>query len=237
MNKSLIIIGMLLGASLFFNVAMNFMGDNIEDFENLPLPPKKYQPLATHNPTFQVEARSRDHWTLVDFSTGKKWRINDLEKDQALLQKWDWDLAFQRTKILTNSGVTNPKGGVGVVDLGAVDFDAIHSLPASGFKQDTREWGSAANPALSSWYLYRTRTHNIESKKKVYVVRTADGGHMKMRILNYYCGRPESVCKTGACTREEAACLTIEYQYLSPDQTRFPATQVGLTPSRQAAAP
>ncbi|QPJ63425.1 MAG: hypothetical protein G3M70_16705 [Candidatus Nitronauta litoralis] len=222
MNSNLTIVAILLGASLFFNVAMNYMGDNIADFENRPLPPKKLKKISTNNPLIKVDAKSRDAWTLVDFSSRKTHKVEDLENNLDKLADLDWDLGFQRTKVITNSGETHKAGGVGVMDLGPVKIDEIKKITPGPFVEDTRQWGSLRNEAISSWYNYRTRTHNIESKKSVYLVRTAEKGHMKMRILNYYCNHNESECATGMCTREEAACLTVEYVYVPPEETEFP---------------
>ena len=129
-------------------------------------------------------------------------------------------MGFQRTKIITNSGVTNPNGTVGSVNLGKIDINTVEEAPESGYTQDTRSWGKLSNPSLSDWYLYRTRTHNVESQRNVYIVRTAENLYMKMRILNYYCSRQEADCATTMCSREEAGCLTIEY-LLQPDGGKF----------------
>jgi hypothetical protein len=222
MNNTLSIFGMLLGATLFFNVAMNYMGDNIGEFENRPLPPKKPRTIETRNPTLKVDATSRDSWTLVDFSTGKTYSVKDADQDPKQLKSIDWDIGFQRTKIITNGGETQPGGGVAVANLGEVDFDSVTGITATGFQEDVRKWGNLSNPAIADWYIYRTRTHNVESKKSVFLVRTAEQGFMKMRILNYYCDHQDADCRTQMCSREEAACLTVEYVYLPPGQTQFP---------------
>ncbi|NIQ02747.1 MAG: hypothetical protein GWM98_22325, partial [Nitrospinaceae bacterium] len=80
---------------------------------------------------------------------------------------------------------------------------------------------------------YRTRTHNIESKKNVYLVRTGDG-HLKMRIINYYCKRAESDCQTSMCPREEAACLSIEYLHIKKGERTFPVPTPALAQNAQA---
>ncbi|MCA9482345.1 MAG: HmuY family protein [Nitrospina sp.] len=230
MNNGLKVIGMLLGATLFFNVAMNYMGDNITEFENRPLPPKKVKVIRTNNPILKVNATSRDNWTLVDFSEKKSHQVGDIDSHPEQLSQHDWDLGFQRTKVITNSGATH-KGGVGVADLGPVKMDSVKTVSDPGFVEDTREWGSLRNDAISGWYNYRTRTHNVESRKSVYLVRTSEGGHVKLRILNYYCNHSESECKTGICTREEAACLTLEYVYIPPGETQFPESKKTRTAS------
>lgn len=99
-------------------------------------------------------------------------------------------------------------------------MNEVTEAPETGYIQDTRAWGNIKNEAISGWYNYRTRTHNIESRKNVYVVRTAEGRFMKLKILNYYCKQEESACATTMCGREEAACLSIEYVF-APNGQRF----------------
>lgn len=223
MNTTLKTFLILIGATVFFNFMFYFLSSNIEDFENLPLPPKKVERYKTDYPLIKVDAQSRDNWALLDFSTGNVVRMDDMEKDVNRLQKLDWDLAFQRTKIVTNGGVTNPKGNVQVKNLGQIEFNQVAQVPASraDFKKDDRGWGgSIVNKALVDWYIYRTRTHNVESKKDVYLIDTGDG-FVKLKIINYYCERPESDCKSMMCTRDEAACLTLEYQFIPNDEQTF----------------
>ncbi len=222
MNGTVKTFGFLLIATLFFNGMFLYMSDNIQDFETVALPPKKVESYKTDNPILKINAQSREAWTLVDFSTGKTFQIRDPEEDRKRLQEVDWDLGFQRTKIITNGGETNPKGPVWVKNLGETAFDSIEQFPTSkeGFYQDHRKWGAVTNKALVDWYIYRTRTHNVESKKHTYLIQTGDGS-LKLKIVNYYCGRPESDCKSMMCPRDEAACFNIEYLYLPEGETSF----------------
>jgi hypothetical protein len=224
MNPTLKIFAILLFATLAFHTTLNFMLDNIEDYETVPLPPKpiKKKAVASTNPTLVIEAKSKETWTLVSFSTGKSFVVKDIDKQKEELSKRDWDLGFQRTKIVTNGGITNPKGNVGVINLGLVDFDSIREVPESEFIQDSRSFGRRTNKAITDWYNYRTRTHNIESKKYVYVVKTSNDDFLKMRILNYYCSNDAEDCRSMMCTRSEAACLTVEYVSSNRGRT-FPA--------------
>ena len=222
MGNTFKIFAMLLAATVLFHYTLNMMLDNIEEFETVPLPPKKIPKLATFNPVIKVNASSKKTWTLVNFSTGKTYKIADPEKEKVRIAKLNWDLGFQRTKIITNSGITNPSGQVGVLNLGTVKFDDIRKSPETGFLVDSKSFGKVLNKGIADWYNYRTRTHNVESRKNVYVVRTSNGQYMKMRILNYYCRQKESDCKTMMCTREDAACLTIEYVLAPELGTEFP---------------
>jgi hypothetical protein len=232
MNSTLKIFTMLLGLTLLLNVTMNYMGDNVDDFGNKPLPPIRSKIFETNNPVLKVNAQSKEQWTLVDFSTQKTFQISDPDKDKALMKQQDWDLGFQRTKIISNGGVTNPEGNVSIANLGPVDFNSVLQIPTASYVPDTRSWGNVNNPAIVDWYLYRTRTHNIESKRNVYIVKTGDG-LLKMRILNYYCQRPESECKTSMCSRDEAACLSVEYFHIPPGEQSFPVAE---PPSQQQTA-
>ncbi len=222
MNPTPRIFLMLLGATLLFHTTLNFMEENIEDFETVPLPPKKFEKISTNNPIIQINAKDRDAWTLVEFSTGKTQQISEAKAET---KKWgpaSWDMGFSRTKIISNGGETNPQGKTGIINLGPIDFDAIKTAPETGYVQDHRSLGNLINKELAGWYNYRTRTHNIESKRNVYALKLNDGLFMKMRILNYYCAQKEIACRSMLCTRAEAACLTIEYVLAEPGSKIFP---------------
>ena len=236
MNSTLKIFSMLLGATLLLNVTMNYMGDNVDDFGNKALPPIHHKPFQTNNPVLKVNAQSKEKWTLVDFSTQQTFEISDPETDRKLMAKRDWDLGFQRTKIISNGGVTNSRGKVAIANLGPVEFNSIIQVPEVSYVPDTRSWGNINNPSIIDWYLYRTRTHNIESKKNVYLVKTGDG-LLKLRILNYYCQRQESECKSSMCSRDEAACLTVEYSHIPTGKQTFPVPKPPVPQQTAQAAP
>jgi len=222
MNSTPKIFLMLLAATLIFHTTLNYMIDNIQEFETVPLPPKKIKKISTQNPTIEVNAKEKDSWALVDFSTGKIKNINEKDTSKKKFQNIEWDLGFSRTKIITNSGATNPLGNTGVINLGPVDFKSVNEAPQSGYIEDKLSFGNLINKEFAGWYNYRTRTHNIESKNNVYVVKLADKGFMKMRILNYYCGKKDHDCRTMMCSRQQAACLTVEYVLAKNGTTFFP---------------
>jgi len=230
MKNTLKIFGMLLVATVLFHFTLNMMLNNIEEFETVPLPPKRIPKFVTYNPVIKVNASSTKTWTLVNFSTGKTYKIADPAKEKARIAKLNWDLGFQRTKIITNGGITNPSGQVGVLNLGRVKFDDIRKPPETGFLVDSKFFGKVLNRGIADWYNYRTRTHNVESRKNVYVIRTSSGQYMKMRILNYYCRQKESDCQSIMCTREDAACLTIEYVLAPESGMEFPVNTASSAP-------
>lgn len=203
-----------------FHTTLNYMESNIEDFETVPLPPKKIKKISTNNPVIKVNAKDRDNWMLVEFSSGKTRQVPEGESDK--LNQNDWDLGFSRTKIISNGGKTNPSGKTGIINLGLINFDDVKTAPETGYVQDHRSLGNLINKELAGWYNYRTRTHNIESKKNVYALKLNNGVFMKMRILNYYCGQKDEECRSMMCTREQAACLSIEYVMAQPGSKVFP---------------
>ena len=217
---------MLLGATLLFHTTLNYMENNIEEFETVPLPPKKIQKISTNNSIIKIDAKDRNAWILLEFSSGKTIKISEDEAETNKLNQTNWDMAFSRTKIITNGGKTNASGKTGVINLGLTNFDDIRTAPETGYVQDHRSLGNLINKELAGWYNYRTRTHNIESKRNVYAMKLNNGVFMKMRILNYYCGQKDQECRSMMCTREEAACLTLEYLLAEPGSKTFRDTRI-----------
>ena len=226
MNPTPRIFLMLLGATLLFHTTLNYMENNIEEFETVPLPPKKIQKISTNNSIIKIDAKDRNAWMLLEFSSGKTLKISEDEAETNKLNQTNWDMAFSRTKIITNGGKTNASGKTGVINLGLTNFDDIRTAPETGYVQDHRSLGNLINKELAGWYNYRTRTHNIESKRNVYAMKLNNGVFMKMRILNYYCGQKDQECRSMMCTREEAACLTLEYLISEPGSKIFRDTRI-----------
>jgi hypothetical protein len=231
MNPTPRIFLMLLGATLLFHTTLNFMEENIEDFETVPLPPKKIKRISTNNPTIKINAKEKNNWMLIDFPTGKTQTVSESETNK--FSQYSWDLGFSRTKIISNGGKTNPTGETGIINLGLVNFDDIKTAPKTGYVQDHRSLGNLINKELAGWYNYRTRTHNIESKKNVYALKLKDGVFMKMKILNYYCSQQSNDCRSMMCTREEAACITIEYNLTAPGSNTYLIPDIRLAEKTQ----
>jgi hypothetical protein len=147
--------------------------------------------------TYTLDASDVEKWTYFDFSKGgivKDTEINSL----------DWDLAFRRAKILTNSGATNKNGKGGVKVMESTAFNDVDLVPGSGdFEVDYKPYNKAEteNPALLKWYDYNFINHRLDPKPVVYLIRTADGRLAKMRILSFY------------CREDKAGCYTIQYVY------------------------
>jgi HmuY protein len=157
---------------------------------------------------YTLDARAAEHWTFFDFSRGS---VVEVPHQFGV----EWDLAFQRHKILVNGGATNPKGRGAILNLGEVAFDEVREAPAEGYVEDTI---ASINPdaiitenlAIKAWYRYNFLTHVLHAKPNVYAIRTADGKYAKLRLVNYYCDGGQA-----------SGCFTIEYVYQGDGSRHF----------------
>lgn len=137
---------------------------------------------------YTVDARSRRDWVYFNFRQGTAVSTSQ--------DSTDWDLAFRRTRLLTNSGDTNPGGQGGAVDLQVVPL-AGAVVPDGGYLPDTtHEDRGLENPALHKWYSYDWTTHIITSKEHTYALRTATGEVVLLTFVSYYCDDGSSGCIT-----------------------------------------
>jgi hypothetical protein len=153
--------------------------------------------------TYTVDARDERRWVAFDFSRRSVVPLDDL-------RGLDWDLAFNRFRIRTNGGATNPAGQGGALDLGRVAFDSVFLVPDTGYVQDARvSANETRSPALERWYDYSWLSHRLTPKPRVYAVRTADGRYAKIDVLSYY------------CVDGTAGCVTFRYVYAGDGGWRF----------------
>jgi len=152
---------------------------------------------------YTLDARSRDDWVLFDFNEGRV-----IEGD---LSSPEWDLAFRRTTLLTNSGATNPSGRGGAVDLGEVLLEDVVMPESLVFEVDVlggEDDDELKNPAISSWYSYSFIKHIISTKPNSYLVATGGDLNALVQFDSYY------------CQDEEPGCITFQYRLVPPTSTR-----------------
>ena len=166
-----------------------------------------------------VDSRSRTEWVAFDFSRGSI--VTDARIDSPT-----WDIAFQRYRVRSNSGTTNPHGRAGAVryEGHAPDF-----APEDGYQVD--EWEGLGydqvsyNRVFDRWYRYNPFASGLVPRDYEYVIRTADGGYARFRFVSYDCP---------SATGGEQGCVTFRYGYRSdfsrklgpgPDPTRFAGGQ------------
>lgn len=132
----------------------------------------------------------------VEASDGTRWRFFSFARGSVVVNPdpLGWDVAFRRFQIIVNGGV-GFAGTAGVVDLGEVDFDSIHAVPAGGYVE-TVVRSDSINGALHRWYEYSFTSHLLTPKPRVYAMRTADGRYAKLQFAGYYCPGATPGCVT-----------------------------------------
>lgn len=200
-GRKLIIFGILsvgIGAvfSMFISRALT---GRATDYEVSAVDPKPVlEPWVER--TITIDARDRFGWSFFDFSRGSV--VTD-----ATRATHNWDLAFQRYRVRTNSGVTHPRGGAGIIKVGR---SAPAVAPLRGYQTDTWEGdgGTAVshNPAFRRWYRYSPMANGLVSRGNHYIIRTADRGYARLKFLSYTC--PTSL-------GGGMGCVTFRYGYRS----------------------
>lgn len=153
--------------------------------------PEKPEEIIRHT----LDAASTEEWVLFDFAVGET-VVGDLSS-------LEWDIAFRRTKLLTNSGVTNPEGRGGALDLGEVPLEEAEAPAAATFIVDSfggEDGDEAENAAAGRWYKYSFITHIVSVKPDTYLFRTGDEQDALVQFDSYY------------CEDEEPGCITFRYK-------------------------
>jgi hypothetical protein len=197
-----------LGLAAVFFAPWLFPGPPVGNFIVTPPNPMDVGEGLVGPVFYTLDARAAEQWTYFDFSRGSAVEV----PHQFGV---DWDLAFQRHKILANGGATNPKGRAAILNLGQVAFDEVREAPAEGYVEDSiasinPEAITTENLAIKAWYHYNFLTHVLRPKPNVYAIRTADGKYAKLHIVSYYCDGGQA-----------SGCFTIEYVYQGDGSRRF----------------
>lgn len=151
-----------------------------------------------------VDARAREKWQYVRFSAGGVVAVAG-----SVLP--DWDVAFRRFQVVTNSGATNPAGLAGARDMGPIPFESVDEAPGEGYLMDEKAGDrvQTENATLKRWYEYDYAMHRLKPKPNVYVIRTADGRYAKIQVLSYY------------GPQKEAGWVTIRFAVSGQGSRRF----------------
>ena len=98
----------------------------------------------------------------------------------------NWDLAFLKTAVWVNSGVSGT-GSTTALVLKNVKFDDIKQAPATGYQSDSATQKAIPQGSGNGWYAYDMNTHTITPVPgRVIILHTASGKYVKLEVLNYY---------------------------------------------------
>lgn len=122
----------------------------------------------------------------------------------------NWDIAFSKTTIATNSGTSGPgEGGAIVLEK---PFDQVGEAPKDGYKTDGDAGFAIPGGSGNSWYKYDMSVHAIlPIPGRTLLVKTAGGKVAKVEIISYYKGAPEDV------PTEESSYYTFRYTIAGED--------------------
>ena len=175
----------------------------------VPISDTPAQPVIGSTPTNLLEtkltvinASSENNWVYFDFSRGKVVKIHD----QTSLE---WDLAFRRSKVISNGGATNKIGKAGLINLGKLNFDQVADVPLDDYTSDTATKTETENSILLKWYSYNYITHKLSAKSNTYAVKTADQKYVKVKFLDFY------------CANKETGCIKMQYVYQDNGSNQF----------------
>lgn len=131
--------------------------------------------------TITIDATNQENWTYFSFEQGQVVEIPNADVSK------DWDLAFQRTKVKINGGVSGPGNGE-VVMLTETTFDSVAEALADGYEKDTADTLAIVPQSKKGWYVYTgVPTHWVlPIEDRVFVFKTATGSFAKVQFLGYY---------------------------------------------------
>ena len=149
-----------------------------------------------------INASSEKNWVYFDFSRGGVVEIHDKTS-------LEWDLAFRRSKVISNGGATNKFGKAGLINLGSPNFDRVVDVPTNNYTPDMSTKTETENPILLKWYSYNYLTHKLSAKANTYAMKTADSKYAKVKFLDFY------------CANKETGCIKMQYVYQDNGSNQF----------------
>jgi hypothetical protein len=177
---------------------------------NLPADP----PTGGYNPMNGQPIGVTKKYTLFSFKTGAV--VANTDSATA-----NWDLGFNGTNIIVNSGTSGP--GTASAQVLSGIFEEILVAPESGYSTDDKTTVPAtyAIPRGSGngWYNYNPATNVISPiAGRVIVVKTSEGKYAKMEILSYY---KDSPAAPSPSTGDLDRYYTFRYVYQSGTSNSF----------------
>ncbi len=129
-----------------------------------------------------INASSSTTYAYYSFTTRDVVTLTDEQAKTAT----NWDVAFKRVFIKTNSGVSGPNDtkGIDLVTLGLVDKDEFSDVTAATIANvQAQSWFSDGYDfALDSIWNYNFQTHQLLPSQYVYVLSDATGHMVKFQI-------------------------------------------------------
>lgn len=184
-----------------------------------------FAPQDSESGDVQILSRDYTKWVFFSFEKGDTIGACDA-MDSIAMQSWyerrDWDMAFHRQDIKTNSGVSGSgEGGVLAVEQEVFDFDAVREAPEDGYIVDVPDSViydmsqmmlgkigyayTGTTKVTDGWAVLTDMMSSLwEIKQKAYIVRTGTGKYAKIYLKRFQDDRGQS------------GLVTMQYSY-QPD--------------------
>lgn len=164
-----------------------------------PEQPEEPAPAGVTKDTVVSNYMDGHRWHYYSFAKGELVDMTDEEAAESL----EWDIAFDRNYIRTNSG-EGCKGNGGALDMNKTEFDDVPNLPTSGYEKDKtatiqnspmssqKEIETAINPAFvcheveGTWFYVAGMGGEYEYNNNVFGILCADGTTKAKLIMRSY---------------------------------------------------
>lgn len=157
-------------------------------------PEETMDDLTVDTKSVTIDASAFSDWKYFSFKDGEipAEEVGDYENSKT---KTNWDMAFHRGDIRTNSGVSGHAQG-GALKAKGTKFADVTTIPTEGYTVDEEaeimiEMGAdgyrtqSKNSALADWYSSEGMPPAYLVNDHVYIVRTADGNYAKVKFTDY----------------------------------------------------
>jgi hypothetical protein len=188
-------------------LAMTFTSCEKDETDPEPEPEPQVTEAVTGEITLDVSDYSK--WIYFSFEEGAK------VAESAVLEsrdELDWDLAFQRYNVRSNSGESGSgEGGILAADgkIGKEGWDALIEAPEEGYTEDKiisvmTEFAMPpvyedvpGNNVLTggtegTGILFSMETYAYSATNQIFVVKTAEGNYAKVWLTDFYNDDSES---------------------------------------------
>ncbi|MBN1989877.1 MAG: HmuY family protein [Bacteroidales bacterium] len=143
--------------------------------------------------TITIDASAYGSWKYFSFEEDTVVSITDFSTSTS------WDIAFHRSDIRVNSGLSGPGDG-GSYSMGKVDFNSVTEAPADGYSLNTTisilesytmppvYVQTPGDTLVSKWLKIVTDVAppTYEYSDNIYIIRTANGKYAKIWLKEYF---------------------------------------------------
>lgn len=176
--------------------------------EDAPAPASTKQSITVRNLPANPETGGTGHYTFFSLKNNAIIPVSDSATTK-------WDIAFNTTTIIVNSGSSGP--GTAAVQVYTGLFENLTSAPETGYLQDAASAKAISTGSGNGWYNYNSTTHVISAiPGRILVVKTNDDTYAKIEIISYYKGAPVAPVNT-----DISRYYTFRYVYQGDSTRKF----------------